>query len=158
MKDVLEFEAQLANFTIPSEERRNYTAIYLKITLAELQEKISLVNWTLYFSMAMPLELTDDEEIVVYAVPYLNLMSELVINTPKRTVANYILWRFVYNRVSNLDKRFLAKQQEYYSALYGTQSISPRWKTCTVYTNKNMGMAVGSMFVKRHFNEKSKET
>ncbi|GFS75640.1 neprilysin-1 [Nephila pilipes] len=158
MREVLEFETILANFTIPSEERRNYTAIYLKMTLAELQEKIPLVNWTLYFSIAMPLELTDDEEVVVYAVPYLLSMSDLVTNTSKRTVANYILWRFVYNRVSNLDKRFLAKQQEYYSALYGTQAISPRWKTCTVYVNKNMGMAVGSLFVKRHFNEKSKET
>lgn len=73
-------------------------------------------------------------------------------------MANYILWRFVYKFVSNLDKRFLAKQQEYYSALYGTQSIPPRWKTCTIYTNKIMGMAVGSIFVRKHFNERSKET
>ncbi|KAG8180916.1 hypothetical protein JTE90_020143 [Oedothorax gibbosus] len=158
MREVLEFEAQLANFTIPSEERRNYTAIYYKITLAELQEKIPLVNWTLYFSLAMPLELTEEDEVVVYAVPYLLSMTQLVINTDKRIVSNYILWRFVFNRVSNLDKRFLAKQQEYYGALYGTQAISPRWKTCTLYVNKNMGMAVGSLFVKRHFNEKSKET
>ncbi|GFX17353.1 neprilysin-4 [Trichonephila clavipes] len=86
------------------------------------------------------------------------LPQQLLDNFCAKTVANYILWRFVYNRVSNLDKRFLAKQQEYYSALYGTQAISPRWKTCTVYVNKNMGMAVGSLFVKRHFNEKSKET
>ncbi|GFX17356.1 membrane metallo-endopeptidase-like 1 [Trichonephila clavipes] len=84
MREVLEFETVLANFTIPSEERRNYTAIYLKMTLAELQEKILLVNWTLYFSIAMPLELTDDEEVVVYAVPYLLSMSDLVTNTSKR--------------------------------------------------------------------------
>lgn len=75
-----------------------------------------------------------------------------------RVVANYILWRFTYKFVSNLDKRFLAKQQEYYSALYGTQTIPPRWKTCTLYTNKILGMAVGSLFVKSHFNERSKET
>ncbi|XP_054714705.1 neprilysin-4-like isoform X2 [Uloborus diversus] len=158
MRDVLEFEMQLANLTIPSEERRNYSAIYLKIPLSELQLKIPLVNWTLYFNISLPIEITDEEEIVVYAVSYLNAMSELVINTPKRSVSNYILWRFVYNRVSNLDKRFLSRQQEFYASLYGTQSIPPRWKTCAVFANKNMGMAVGAMFVRKHFNEKSKET
>nr|XP_042909924.1 neprilysin-4-like [Parasteatoda tepidariorum] len=45
MRDALELEMQLANFTIPSEERRNYTAIYYKTMLAELQEKIPLVRF-----------------------------------------------------------------------------------------------------------------
>lgn len=157
MQEVLEFETALANETVPREERRNYSAIYKKITVAKLQEQVAQINWTLYFSIAMPVEITPDEEVVVYAVPYLRSMSDLVEATRKRIVANYVLWRFVYNRVGNLDKRFLAKQQEYYSTLYGTQTISPRWKTCTIYVTKNMGMAVGSLFVKAHFNEKSKE-
>lgn len=36
-----------------------------------------------------------------------------------RTTVNYILWRFIYNRVNNLDTRFMARQQEYYKTLYG---------------------------------------
>lgn len=48
------------------------------------------------------------------------------------------------------------KQQEYFKALYGTQATPPRWKTCTMYVNKNMGMSVGALFVREHFNENSK--
>lgn len=44
------------------------------------------VNWTLFFSVAMPIELTDDEEIVIYAISYLEKMTEFLVNTPKRYI------------------------------------------------------------------------
>lgn len=73
-----------------------------------------------------------------------------------RTVTNYILWRFIMNRVTNLSKKFLEKQQEFHRVLHGTRISPERWKSCTSYVNKNLGMAVGSIFVKTYFNEESK--
>ena len=35
--------------------------------------------------------------------------------------------------------------------------INFRWKFCVQYVNGNLGNAAGSMFVKKHFDEKSKE-
>ncbi|RWR99896.1 neprilysin-like protein, partial [Dinothrombium tinctorium] len=157
MKAVVEFEKKLSQITVPNEERRNFSAIYKSLTLEELQNKVPKVNWTHYFNIVMPLEIYENETIVVYALDYIKNMVELVEQTPKRTVINYLLWRFIYNRVSNLDKRFILEQQEYYRSLYGTQTVPQRWQTCTSYVNKNMGMALGSLFVKSHFNESSKE-
>ncbi|XP_064461110.1 neprilysin-1-like isoform X2 [Ornithodoros turicata] len=157
MEEVLKLESKLINLTIPNEQRRNFSVIYNKWTMEELQERIPLVNWTRYFNAVMPMELSPKEEVVVFAPQYLKRMSQLIDATPKRVVANYILWRFVSNRVGSLDKRFLAKQQEYFGAIYGTQSTPARWKTCTVLVNKNMGMAVGALFVHHHFNKQSKE-
>ncbi|EEC19985.1 neprilysin, putative, partial [Ixodes scapularis] len=157
MEDVLNLEARLINLTVPNELRRNFTAMYNKWTVEELQERIPLINWTLYFNTVMPMEIPPTEEIVLFAPTYIKQMSELLQTIPKRVIANYILWRFVSNRVGSLDKRFLDKQQEYFGAIYGTQTTPARWKTCTLLVNKNMGMAVGALFVRRHFNEQSKK-
>lgn len=42
------------------------------------------VNWTLFFQVAMPLDLSEDEEIVIYAISYLENMTEFLVDTPKR--------------------------------------------------------------------------
>ena len=40
--------------------------------------------------------------------------------------------------------------------LYGREETPPRRKFCVSYVNGNLGNVVGSMFVKRHFDEQSK--
>ncbi|XP_076320540.1 neprilysin-1-like isoform X3 [Tachypleus tridentatus] len=158
MEQVLAFEISLANITIPREERINFSAIYSKMTLEELCETVPQVNWTKYFELIMPMEIPLSEEVVVYALGYLKDMGKLVESTSKRVVVNYILWRFIYNRISYLDSRYLEKQQEFFSALSGTPLKPERWKTCTHYVNKYMGMATGALYVKSHFPSDSKKT
>ena len=159
MNETLSFERQLALITIPSEQRRNYTAIYRKVMLDELSNELSDIDWIKYLDILMsPAKVNATEEpVIVYATSYFVNLTTLLRTTPKKTVANYIFWRFVYNRIGNLDKRFLEVQQTYFKSLYGTQQRADRWKTCVVYVNKNMGMAVGALFVRKHFNEQSKE-
>jgi len=40
--------------------------------------------------------------------------------------------------------------------VYGVQSKPARWKKCVDYTNGFMGMAVGRLFVAKHFPEEAK--
>lgn len=74
----------------------------------------------------------------------------------RRTIANYLLWRFVRHRVNNLDDRFQDAKQKFYYIFFGREQAPSRWKNCVAQVNSNMGMAVGSMFVKKYFDEKSK--
>lgn len=71
-------------------------------------------------------------------------------------MANYLLWRFVRHRVSNLDERFQDVRQRFYCALFGREQAPPRWKDCVAQVNANMGMALGALFVRKHFDENSK--
>lgn len=73
-----------------------------------------------------------------------------------RTVANYLLWRFVRHRVNNLDDRFQEVKQKFYFILFGREQSPPRWKNCVAQVNSNLGMAVGAMFVRKYFDENSK--
>ena len=47
--------------------------------------------------------------------------------------------------------------QELYRKLYGIEEKPPRWKFCTNYVRGNLGNALGSLYVKRYFDEHSKE-
>lgn len=44
----------------------------------------------------------------------------------------------------------------FYFILFGREQAPPRWKNCISQVNSNMGMALGSMFVKKYFDETSK--
>ncbi len=74
-----------------------------------------------------------------------------------RTVSNYIFWRFVKHRINNLDSRFQAIQQDLYKVLFGREETPARWTFCVAYVNGNLGNAVGAMFVKKYFDERSKK-
>ena len=71
-------------------------------------------------------------------------------------MANYVIWRFIRHRINNLDKRFQSAQQELIRSLYGREDTPPRWKFCVSYANGNLGHSVGSLFVKKYFDERSK--
>jgi len=73
-----------------------------------------------------------------------------------RTLTNYLLWRFVRHRLNNLDQRFQDLKQDFYAVLYGRKQQPERWKSCVSYVNGNMGLAVGSLFVRNFFSEESK--
>lgn len=61
------------------------------------------------------------------------------------------------HRINNLDDRFQEAKQKFYNVLIGREKSPPRWKTCVNQVNSNMGMAVGAMFVRKYFDEKSKQ-
>ena len=67
-----------------------------------------------------------------------------------------MIWRFIRHRINNLDKRFQEAQQELIRSLYGREDTTPRWKFCVSYANGNLGQSVGSLFVKKYFDEQSK--
>lgn len=60
------------------------------------------------------------------------------------------------HRVNNLDDRFQEVKQKFYYVLFGREQAPSRWKNCVTQVNSNMDMAVGSMFVKKYFDENSK--
>ena len=75
---------------------------------------------------------------------------------PLRIVSNYVLWRFIRHRINNLDRRFELAQDPLYRMLYGREETPKRNKFCVSYVNGNLGNVVGSMFVKKHFDQQSK--
>ncbi|XP_032970185.1 membrane metallo-endopeptidase-like 1 isoform X2 [Rhinolophus ferrumequinum] len=161
MAQVLNLEMQLANATVPQEERHDVTTLYHRMEVAELQNKFHLkgFNWTLFIQSVLSsvkIELLPDEEVVVYGIPYLQNLEEIIDIYSARTMQNYLVWRLVLDRISSLSQRFKDARANYRKALYGTTVEEVRWRECVSYVNSNMESAVGSLYVKEAFPRESK--
>uniref|UniRef100_A0A672UYU4 endothelin-converting enzyme 1 n=1 Tax=Strigops habroptila TaxID=2489341 RepID=A0A672UYU4_STRHB len=159
MQQVLDFETQLANITVPQAERRDDEKIYHKMSIAELQVLAPTIDWMDYLSYALaPLELADTEPVVVYGDTYLQQVSDLINSTDRSVLNNYLIWNLVQKTASSLDQRFETAQERLLETLYGTRkSCTPRWQTCISNTDDTLGFALGSLFVKATFDRDSKE-
>nr|XP_020671429.1 endothelin-converting enzyme 2-like [Pogona vitticeps] len=159
MQQVLELETQLANLTVPQDERRDDEKIYHKLTMAELQVLAPAIDWLDFISYFLsPLELTDAEPVVVYGKDYLEQVSQLINNTDKSILNNYMIWNLVQKTASSLDQRFETAQEKLLETLYGTKkSCTPRWQTCISNTDDTLGFALGALFVKATFDRHSKQ-
>ncbi|KAM6216880.1 membrane metallo-endopeptidase-like 1 [Rhynchocyon petersi] len=158
----LELETQLANATTPQEDRRDVTTLYHRMNLKELQRRFNLkgFNWTEFIQTVLAsvkIELLPDEEVVVYGIPYLEKLENIIDTYSDRTMQNYLIWRLVLDRISSLSQRFKDTRVNYRKALFGTTVEETRWRECVSYVNNNMDNAVGSLYVRAAFSEESKK-
>ncbi|XP_016074709.1 PREDICTED: membrane metallo-endopeptidase-like 1 [Miniopterus natalensis] len=161
MVQVLKLEMQLANATAPQEERHDVTTLYHRMGVQELQTKFGLngFNWTLFIQSVLSsvnIEMLPDEEVVVYGIPYLQKLENIINVFSARTIQNYLVWRLVQDRISSLSQRFKDARANYRKVLYGKTVEEVRWRECVSYVNSNMESAVGSLYVKKAFSRDSK--
>ncbi|XP_076044569.1 uncharacterized protein LOC143027232 isoform X2 [Oratosquilla oratoria] len=156
MRAVLDFEIELAKILVPLEARHNLTALHRKMTVQELVDEVPQIDWLYYLERVTDRRVNASTEIMVFALSYFQRLVPLLNNTNKRTVSNYLLWRFVKNRISNLGSAFQKAKQAYISVLFGMTTQPERWRTCVNYINGNLEYPLGGLFVKRYFPESSK--
>lgn len=87
MQDIIDFETNIAEITVPNEDRRDEESLYNLMTLTELQDLAPFINWREHFEDAFRVvnrKITEKEKVVVYAPTYLKNLT-LLINNITRT-------------------------------------------------------------------------
>ncbi|XP_044527161.1 membrane metallo-endopeptidase-like 1 [Gracilinanus agilis] len=166
---VMKFETDIANATSSQEDRHDVTLLYHRMNISQLQRTLSFevctpsshkFNWTDFIQIVMSsvnIKILEDEEVVVYGVPYLQNLQEVIRKYPARTIQNYLVWRLVQDQISNLSHRFKDARVSFRKALYGTSLEDVHWRECVRYVNNNMETAVGALYVKESFPGESKK-
>lgn len=129
-KEIVKFEKELAEITSSPEERTNVSILYNKMDLESLHHLIPQIDWTRYLTIVLERPVYSNESVVMFATKYMQNLVNLLSQTDKRTVANYVIWRFVRHRINNLDDRFQDAKQKFYNVLFGREQSPPRWKSC----------------------------
>lgn len=104
----------------------------------------------------------EDENIVIYSPEYFVELSDLITqytetDRGKITLANYMAWSVIQSLIATLPKNFRDASKILRKALIGSEGIEVSWRYCVTDTNQVMGFALGSLFVRRVFQGKSKE-
>lgn len=158
---LVELEVRLANITIPQAERRDNEKMYNRMTLKELHEMIPGFDWLRYQQLTFDpvgIKINESEEVVIYAPQYLKDFVKIYRQTDKRVLVDYLIWRIMMNRITNLPRKYRDIKKDYYKTVFGSETERARWRDCVSYVNDNMGNAVGRLFVQEHFDETSKST
>ena len=59
----------------------------------------------------------------------------------------------IRDKVSLLSSPFRKARAQFNERITGVKDTDPRWRTCTGVTNDNMGVPLGSLYVKRFFDQ-----
>lgn len=93
--------------SIPEVDRHDTSQIYRKLTLIDLQREVPQLNWKEYLQETLgDVQLKNDEEVVVYAMPYLVQMGKILFETDRRIIHNYMIWRLVNKMPCGLNINF----------------------------------------------------
>ncbi|XP_034935733.1 neprilysin-2-like [Chelonus insularis] len=159
LMESLLFEINLANISVSGEHRRNASMFYNPMTIAELLTRYPSVPWKDYFNRILrPIIEVDENEIINVKAPnFFKNFEDLIIITPKRTIANYIMQRVAAGSVSFLNDEIRKKQLQFSRVVTGKTEREPRWMECISIVSGRLSLSVGALYVKKYFNENAKK-
>ncbi len=118
--NIIEFERRLAEISVPEVERIDTSAIYHKLTIADLQDQVPQIDWMDYFkTLVAPMAIDESEEIVSYSTPFFVELGKLLEVTDKRVLHNYIIWRLVMDMMPHMPPQYEKTRAEFRRVLLG---------------------------------------
>ena len=159
MLEVLMFETQLANISLPREQRRDSSRLYNPMTIKELHTLDPNTPWLEYLNKLLSKDIVQvtEEEVIIVDVPnYVRALGSLLRVTPARVQANYLMWRAAASSFSYLNNQAEQIRLRFSTAVSGKTELPPRWMKCVSTTISSLPNAVGSLYVKQYFNGNSK--
>ncbi|RCN42007.1 peptidase family M13 [Ancylostoma caninum] len=158
--EIIDLETKLAKIIVADENRRNYSDMYNLRRLSDMQKLMPLVDWSRYFHSIAPYVVHDylasNPEILIVEIEYMKRITELLQVTDPRIITNYVYMRYTSSWAGELGEKYEDISQTFHRVMYGKKKKAPRWKDCTSNTMHRMQYAVGAMYVKKAFDQASK--
>lgn len=161
MRDVLLFEMKLAEFSLPREERRNASKLYNPMTIKDLTKLDPNTPWLDYINTILTpeiIQVTEDEVIIVDVPSYIQKFSKYLKTVPARVQSNYMLWRVAAASMRYLTEEARKISLKFSTKLTGKSEETPRWRNCVEAAKGSLANAVGSMYVRKYFQEDAKQS
>lgn len=153
-KAVMALEEKLAQASMTRVERRNPDKTYHKMGVAELDELTPDFSWKRYFVDA---GFPQIEVVNVGQPDFFRAFDEELKATPLDTWKTYLRWHLLDATAEALPERFVEEDFNFNGkALTGAQELQPRWRRCVRSTDRQLGEALGQIYVKRAFPPEAK--
>ncbi|KAB0797753.1 hypothetical protein PPYR_08746 [Photinus pyralis] len=139
LSESLEFEYNLTMMTSPFREQRNLSLVYHRMSVSELQQKVPSIPWLEYLNSVLNvtnITIKASHVIILVHPSYFPQFEKLLNNTPKRLLANYLMWKAVKFSIPSVTKKLLPWLDEYEYSTF-------RWWTCVSLTLERL---VATMF------------
>jgi len=154
-KTVLAIETTLAQASMDRTLRRDPKTRDHKMTVTEVAALAPNFDLTLYFSENGSPKFTS---LNVGNPDFFRQVNEQLASLPLDDWKTYLRWKTINDFAPTLTRAFVEEDFNFNGKyLSGQQEMEPRWKRCVKATDRNLGMAVGKLYVDRTFGAEGKE-
>ncbi|XP_044012572.1 neprilysin-2-like isoform X2 [Aphidius gifuensis] len=153
LKKALEFEIELVKLTRPSKEYQNKSLLYNPMTLGELKLKYSYFPWEEiinYYLQYSNTTVNDNEIIIVNNPVFFTKLDGLINKTPKRDLANFVIWYFIQDNARFMSDKIQEIQR-------GRKTTLARWIQCTNILNEHIPIIASALYARNYVSKNIKE-
>jgi len=148
-RTVLRVETSLAKASLTRVEKRDPYRVYHRMTPAQLEALTPSFDWSAYLRAASAPRMKALN--VTEPVFFLELESRLA-EEPLDAWKTYLRFHLADERAPYLSRPFQRAHFEFHSAfLNGVKEERPRWKKCVAWVDRDLGEALGQVFVAKAF-------
>lgn len=151
-ENVLNFETSIATATRSMIEMRDPEKNYNKMTYDEFKHKFPGMDWDNYFKTHF---VSDLKQLNVGQPETLTKALEMM-KSP--LLKDWMKWVIISSNAAFMGDSFYAEDFDFNQRILSGKQVAPaRWKRAVNSVNRTLGMAVGQMYVKKHFPEENKK-
>ena len=152
---IMRFETLLAKASMSRVDRRDPYKLKHKMKTAELDTLAPSLEWKAYYREAG----YPDFEIVNVDTPdFFKEVNSLLSSEPIANWKTYLRFHVVDSSSPFLSTPFVQENFEFYRKyLRGAKEQQPRWKRCVSFTDRNLGEALGQVYVAKVFSPELKQ-
>jgi putative endopeptidase len=148
-RTVIAIETALARASLPRQARRDPRQIYHRMSAAQLRALTPAFDWARYLAdRAVPAA----TPINVAEPAFFRTLNQLLLQRPLSDWKTYLRWHLVHAQAPYLSPPVARAHFDFFSAtLRGVEAMPPRWKDCVRWVDRDLGEALGELFVKTSF-------
>ena len=151
---VMNFETTLATASMSTVQMRDPHEVWHKMTLPQLEALAPDWPWDAYFRQR---NTPTFSAINVEQPDFFREANRLLGAVPLVQWKAYLRWHVLHASANGLPDRFVQENFDFYGLkLSGTKQIQPRWKRCVQSVNRNLGEALGQVYVEKYFPPEAK--
>jgi endothelin-converting enzyme/putative endopeptidase len=146
---VMEIETALAKASLTRVERRDPYKLFHKMTRKQLDALTPSFQWDKYLAAS---GLSSIAEVNVTEPAFFKQMESEIRTRNLQDLKAYLRWHVARVRARYLSSNFVALNFDFYSKyLRGVAEQQPRWKRCVQFVDRDLGFALGKVFVEKTF-------
>jgi putative endopeptidase len=154
-RSVMSIETELARASLTRTARRDPRRIYHRMSLPQLRRLAPAFDWAGYLQASgvptgTPINVTEPR--------FFMRLDSLLAQRPLAQWKQYLRWHVANARAPYLSQPLATAWFDFHlKTLRGVESAPPRWKQCVRWVDRDLGEALGQLFVQRTFSAQTRE-
>ena len=154
-RTVMQIETDLAKVSLTRVEKRDPYKLYHMLSRTQLKALTPSFDWDRYLPAS---ETSAIQEINVTEPAFFKTMETEVKSRSLDEWKTYLRWHLAHSEAPYLSAPFVQANFDFYSKyLRGVPQMQPRWKRCVQLVDRDLGEALGQVFVQKTFGPEVKQ-